>query len=210
MAVTPLELDGYRCDLEYNFDYHRYISPAHLRLLALSRGIAFPDPSSRPLRCLELGFGTGVSMVMHSAACPGDYWGTDASPDHVRTARALADAAGTDVKLFPLSFADLLEHGGLPQFDVIVANGVWSWVSAANRAVIVDILDRDGGDAAGLVGPRTVTPRNGGVDAREHAGIHLRLVAHAPVRATRGRRRAACRGRLTGTLAAGSLDRPLI
>jgi SAM-dependent methyltransferase len=140
MAEAAPELDGYRYDVEYRHDYYREISPAHLRLLAQSCGIAFPEPATRPLRYLELGYGNGVTLCVNAAASPGEYWGTDISPLHVRAADSLARAAGVPIEILNLSFADLLRQGDLPQFDVIAAHGVWSWVSAENRAVIVELL----------------------------------------------------------------------
>ena len=140
------ELDGYRIDVEYNYDYHPELSPTLLRLLMLSQSVPFP--ASRPLRYLELGYGTGASFNIHAAACPGEYWGVDANAAHTASANALANASGAGPKALHLSFADLLRRTDLPSFDVIVAHGVWSWVSAANRELIVEILKRhlvDGG-----------------------------------------------------------------
>lgn len=134
------ELDGYRYDFVFNHAYHRPLSPTWLRLLANTGSFEFP--ASRPLRYLELGYGTGVNLVVHAAAVPGEYWGTDINPAHAREARSLADAAGVDVRLLDLSFAQLADHPDLPQFDVIVAHGVWSWISPRNRDIIVEILKR--------------------------------------------------------------------
>jgi SAM-dependent methyltransferase len=105
-------------------------------------------PTSRPLRYLDLGYGTGVSLNINAAASPGEYWGTDINPLHADSARALAAAAGTGVRALDGSFAALLERSDLPRFDVVVAHGVWSWVSEENRAVIAELLRRhlaDGG-----------------------------------------------------------------
>jgi SAM-dependent methyltransferase len=141
---TPPELDGYRYDLEYNHDYHRELSPAFLRLLVRTRGAEFPD--ARPLRYLELGYGTGVPLNIHAAAAPGDYWGTDISAAHAGSARTLANASGAGIELHNLSFGDLSKRTDLAQFDIIVAHGVWSWVSPDNRALIVELLKRHLGD----------------------------------------------------------------
>lgn len=140
------EINGYRNDIAYNHDYHAELAPQALKLLTLARGWAFPD--SRPLRYLELGYGNGVSLNIHAAATPGEYWGTDVSPLHRASAEVLAQASGSGVRLLDQTFADLLSRRDLPIFDVIVAHGVWSWVSPENRALIVEILKRhlaDGG-----------------------------------------------------------------
>ena len=53
------------------------------------------------------------------------------------TAKGLAAAAGiTNVEFLQLSFADLAAQT-FPDFDVIAAQGVWSWVDAANRDLII-------------------------------------------------------------------------
>lgn len=132
--------DGYITDVEFEDDYRWVVSPTLLRCLTESLGASLP--ASRPLRYLELGCGTGLSLNIHAAACPGEYWGTDINPLHVESARALARAAATRVQVLDRSFADLLECKDLPQFDVIVAHGVWSWVSEKNRSVIVELLRR--------------------------------------------------------------------
>lgn len=144
--AAPAEIDGYRYDIAFGHAYHREISPASLRLLALARGCSFP--ASRPLRYLELGYGNGVSLNIHAAANPGEFWGTDINPLHVASASALADAAASGVRLLDLSFADFLKRRDLPRFDVIAAHSVWSWVSPTNRDLIVEIAKRhlvDGG-----------------------------------------------------------------
>ena len=143
--MTPAqEIDGYRNDVAYNHDYHRELAPEALKLLTLARGWAFP--SARPLRYLELGYGNGVSLNIHAAATPGEFWGTDIGPQHVETARALASASGSGLRLLDQPFADLLKRTDLPRFDIIVAHGVWSWVSRANRELILDILRTHLGD----------------------------------------------------------------
>jgi len=139
------EVDGYVTDVQYVFDYYKEIAPSWLRLLVQSRGLAFP---SGPLRYLELGYGTGVSLNLHAAANPGEFWGSDVNRDHAATANALAANAATGAKALGLAFADLLGRADLPQFNVVAALGVWSWVSDASRRQVVEILRRhlvDGG-----------------------------------------------------------------
>lgn len=134
------QVDGYVTDVAFENGYRRELSPALLYRLTESLGASLPI--ARPLRYLELGYGTGVSLNIHAAACRGEYWGTDINPLHVESAHALARAAATNVQVLDQPFADLLERKDLPQFDVIVAHGVWSYVSQENRAVIVELLRR--------------------------------------------------------------------
>ena len=140
------EIDGYVTEVPYNFAYYPEISPAFLRLAANSR--ALPFPSSGRLRYLELGYGGGISLNVHAAASPGAYWGTDVNPVHVAGAERLAECAHSGLNVLGVTFEELLTFPDLPQFDVIVALGVWSWVSESNRKAIVELLRKclvDGG-----------------------------------------------------------------
>lgn len=145
MAVSPdaagssrrQEVDGYVANVTFEPSYRPEQSPPLLRLIA---GGAIP--AGRKLRYLDLGFGMGTTLNVHAAACPGEYWGCDINPLHVAAAEELARCAGTGVRALQTSFAALLERGDLPTFDIVVAHGVWSWVSEANRAVIVRLLQR--------------------------------------------------------------------
>jgi SAM-dependent methyltransferase len=130
---------GYVTEIDYTHGYFRELCPTLLRYVLLQRGMA-PPPGSKP-RYLELGFGQGLSLAIHAAACPGAYWGTDFNPAHAAAARQLAHAAGIDAHIFDLSFERLAAED-LPEFDIIALHGVWSWISAHNRAVIVDLVHR--------------------------------------------------------------------
>lgn len=134
------EFEGYVTATPYTHVYYPESAPSYLQLATFNRSIPFP--SSRPLRYLELGYGNGVSLNIHAAASPGEYWGADINPAHVAAANSLAAASGSGVKALASSFEELLARPDLPQFDVIVALGVWSWVSDANRKAIVELLRR--------------------------------------------------------------------
>ena len=132
-----VEIDGYVANVALEPSYRPEQSPPLLRLLA---GGAIP--AGRKLRYLDLGFGLGTTLNVHAAACPGEYWGCDINPLHVAAAEDLSRCAGTGIRAVQSSFADLLERSDLPVFDIVVAHGVWSWVSEANRDVIVRLLQR--------------------------------------------------------------------
>jgi SAM-dependent methyltransferase len=55
-------------------------------------------------------------------------------------ARKLAEASGADVQISDDSFEEFAARSDLPQFDIIALHGVWSWVSAANRAMVKQII----------------------------------------------------------------------
>lgn len=134
------EFDGYVTATPYTHVYYPESSPANLLLATFNRSVPFP--SSRPLRYLELGYGNGISLNIHAAASPGSYWGVDINLAHAATANSLAAASGSGLRALTASFEELLERPDLPQFDIIVALGVWSWVSDANRKTIVELLHR--------------------------------------------------------------------
>jgi hypothetical protein len=133
-------------ELPYTFRYFRELSPSFLSVALLNQGIVFE--TGRPLRYLELGFGQGVSLTVHAAACDGEFWGNDFSPEHVAHAQGLASASGADSHLLVDSFVELAARDDLPEFDIIVLHGVWSWVSEQDRSAIIDLARRklaDGG-----------------------------------------------------------------
>ena len=131
---------GYVTELEYTHGYHRELCPGILRLACLSSGVA--PPVGRPTRYLELGCGQGLSLNIHAAAVPGEFWGTDFNPTHVAQARALADASGSSARLLDDSFVEFVSRPDLPEFDVIALHGIWSWISDENSRVIVDLIRR--------------------------------------------------------------------
>ena len=54
----------------------------------------------------------------------------------------MAEASGAPVHLLDLSFEELAERDNLPQFQVIVAHGIWSWISEASRAAILRFVGK--------------------------------------------------------------------
>lgn len=131
---------GYVTEIGYTHGYYRDLSPNLISLAALNQSVR-PLPA-RPLRYLELGFGQGVSLNIHAAACPGEYWGTDFNPVHAANARELAEASGSGARIFDLSFEELAARDDLPEFDVITMHGIWSWVNELNRAILIDLIRR--------------------------------------------------------------------
>lgn len=125
--------------LDYQITYFAELNPARLPLVLAHQGL---QANTRVLHACELGYGTGLSTVIHAAASNVQWWGTDYNPAHTQWANALADQAGVPVQLFDQSFLDFCQREDLPDFDFIALHGVWSWVSDANRAVIIDFLQR--------------------------------------------------------------------
>ena len=78
----------YVSNVDYTQCYYPELAPAALSLALLNRSVK----ACRPLRYLELGFGQGLSLNIHAAACPGEFWGTDFNPGQAANAKEMAEA----------------------------------------------------------------------------------------------------------------------
>lgn len=129
---------GYVADIGYTYGYYPELNPLRARLALLHRGILPPQVS----HACELGFGQGVSVNLHAAAGTVEWHGTDFNPAQAGFARSLSEASGVNAVLADDAFADFAARSDLPDFDFICLHGIWSWVSDANRATIVDFIRR--------------------------------------------------------------------
>lgn len=133
--------DGYFTGSHYTYGYFDYLSPVQQRFALLLNGLDCPL-ADEPQHC-ELGFGQGVTINVHSACNPGAYTGTDFTADQAVFAANLARRAGNaSLTIFDDSFAEFHARNDLPAFDSISLHGIWSWVSEANRQVLMDICRR--------------------------------------------------------------------
>lgn len=130
--------DGYVTEIDYTRGYYRELSPVHQSFALASKGLR--GPSAQDFKYLELGFGQGLSLNIHAAACRGEFWGTDFNPAQAASAQELASACGNGARLFDQSFAELAERRDLPEFDMIGLHGIYSWISPENRAAIVEVI----------------------------------------------------------------------
>ena len=130
--------EGYVSEIDYTPGYYREISPSALHLSTLAAGLK--TRLGRPVRYLELGFGQGLSLNVHAAACEDEFWGVDFNPTHAAYARELAAMSGAKVTILEKSFAEVAAQDDLPDFDVIVLHGIWTWVSLENRQAIETII----------------------------------------------------------------------
>ena len=137
--------DGYIHDVTYTTGYYREISPGWIATAAQLLGHRAPD-LSRPFRWAELGCGNGLSACVFAAANPhGEFHGFDFNPAHVEHATRLAARAGlSNVHFHEMSFDELAEApaGRIPTFDMIVAHGIWTWVSAPVRRQMAAAIRR--------------------------------------------------------------------
>ncbi|HEV2336574.1 MAG TPA: class I SAM-dependent methyltransferase [Stellaceae bacterium] len=130
--------DGYVAEIGYTFGYHGELNPVRIAMPFLNAALVPP----RIATACELGFGQGVSVNIHAAASSVSWYGTDFNPAHAAFAQSLAQAAGSGAQLFDQSFAEFCLRADLPDFDYIALHGIWSWVSAENRRVIIDFIRR--------------------------------------------------------------------
>ena len=129
---------GYVADIGYTYGYYTELNPLRARLALLHAGFACPTFEN----ACELGFGQGLSVNLHAAASGVHWAGTDFNPAQAAFAQELASASGSGARLFDQSFEELAARTDLPEFDYIGLHGIWSWISDANRAVIVDLVRR--------------------------------------------------------------------
>jgi len=129
---------GYVADIGYTFGYYAELNPLRLRMAFLGAGLQPPECG---VAC-ELGFGQGVSANMHAAASVTRWYGTDFNPSQAAHAQELAAVSGSGAQLFDEGFDVFCQRDDLPEFDYIGLHGIWSWISDANRAVIVDFIRR--------------------------------------------------------------------
>lgn len=124
---------------EYIVNYTPEYNPNRLPLLAAMSGWGIP---ARIENACELGFGFGFTPLLYSAAGTATWWGNDFNPAQVYFARKLAAEAGLTVHFSDESFCDFCNRTDLPQFDLIVLHGVWSWISDENRSIIIDFIKK--------------------------------------------------------------------
>jgi SAM-dependent methyltransferase len=134
---------GYVADIGYTAGFYRETAPGHLAFAALCLGRS-PGRALQPRKVLELGFGQGFGLALLAAANPEiEFEGYDFNPEHVANARKLIDAAGiTNVRVEEISFEDAAARGGANDIDLVLAHGIFTWVSRRTQDAIVDILRR--------------------------------------------------------------------
>lgn len=128
---------GYVADIGYTHGYYTELNPLRARLALLQSGIAPPPKSGT---ACELGFGQGLSVNIHAAATDCSWWATDFNPSQAGFAQSLADTSGAHANLSDQAFEEFCNRDDLPMFDFIGLHGIWSWISDANRSVLVKFI----------------------------------------------------------------------
>lgn len=130
--------EGYVSEIGYTHGYYAELNPLRMKLAFINAGLAFPEVGT----ACELGFGQGVSANIHAAASVTQWSGTDFNPAQASFAQELARHSGVTAQWFDQAFDEFTRRVDLPDFDFICLHGIWSWISDANRTVIVDFINR--------------------------------------------------------------------
>jgi Predicted methyltransferase regulatory domain/Methyltransferase domain len=135
--------DGYQTAVTFTNQFCRETTPAWLALTSLLLGHRPPDLNRR-FRYADLGCGNGLNAIVIAATYPhADVWGFDFNPAHIEAATVLANRAGLlNVRFVEISFADLAASpdAAMPGFEFIVAHGLMSCISPANRRHMIEII----------------------------------------------------------------------
>ncbi len=135
--------EGYVSDIDYTFGFYRELSPSWIDFATLLRGIKHTYNSDRFTYC-ELACGQGLTSNLLAACYPmGEFYANDYNPQHIVTARSLAEGAGlTNIRFYEDSFKEFVERD-LPEFDFICLHGIYSWISKENRQAIVNFIRKN-------------------------------------------------------------------
>jgi hypothetical protein len=134
----------YITDIPYPHYFQRETAPVWLGFVATALGRRSPD-LRRPFVSCELGCGQGFSSVLQAAANPrGHFVGVDFNEQHIAHAQGLAQAAGVrNVEFVQDTFQGFLDRcPEEPQYDFIILHGVYSWISAKDRQVLRQFVER--------------------------------------------------------------------
>lgn len=136
---------GYDVSVGYSYGFYREMAPDWLDLCAAVDGAGGSrDRRSGRFRYLELGSGQGIGLCLLAAANPdAEFLGVDFMSDHIAHSDKIARAAGLgNVRFVEADFLDLAcewpEDFGT--FDYVTMHGIYTWVSEAIRAAVVDSL----------------------------------------------------------------------
>lgn len=111
----------------------------HIEFVFCLAGIAVPKIHT----ACELAYGKGLALNINASANPSIEWyGTDFNAGHYRSAMALSQASGNSIRLFDRPFSEFCSMTDLPEFDLVVNSGTWSWISDDDRRVLLDFLKR--------------------------------------------------------------------
>jgi SAM-dependent methyltransferase len=132
----------YVTDVPYIAGFTAELAPEWLDLVATISGFAAPNRDDGFAWC-ELGCGPGIAPIIFAATHPeGVFHGIDAMPDHIARGQAVAERAGIGNLTFHALDFEKARGLGLPQFDYIVAHGVYAWIDEAAAASLRRFIAR--------------------------------------------------------------------
>ncbi|MEO3473474.1 class I SAM-dependent methyltransferase [Roseomonas sp. CAU 1739] len=132
-------------DIRYVTAFQSEASPARLHFDLALAGVHWEPADRDRMTVLDIGCGRGVTARLLAAANPGwDVIGLDLQPVHIVEAQEGAAAAGIDnIRFLEMDVAELEAADfatGLPEIDIVICWGVWTWVPDAVRDGIVRLL----------------------------------------------------------------------
>jgi SAM-dependent methyltransferase len=136
------DINGYAADIPYLRDFKPMLAPAWLDHVALVAGVEPPVRQDGFTWC-DLGCGQGVTAAILAATHPaGVFHGIDAMRVHIDHAcRLAARAAIPNVGFHAIDFAAAIDLE-LPQFDYIIAHGVYTWIDLESQRALRRFIDR--------------------------------------------------------------------
>jgi SAM-dependent methyltransferase len=146
MTDTQDWTGGYPTTEPYPSFWHGFQSPAHLAVVCALVDVVWEAGPETPLSIADLGCGTAYTATALAASNP--HWrvlGLDYNPAHVAEARSLGAAAGLgtlDVREADLSALSDAELDALPEFDIVQAHGLWSWIADPVRDGVLRLIRR--------------------------------------------------------------------
>jgi SAM-dependent methyltransferase len=138
---------GYHSSTSYTSAFYRELSPSWLDYAALLKGHLPPrDSEGEPFTFLDLGCGTGFSLVMLAALYPeGRFYGVDFHPDHVAHALDLVRRAGLkNVAIIEADFLELAGSDGSVPWPAggchyVAAHGIATWVTEPVQSALLSV-----------------------------------------------------------------------
>jgi SAM-dependent methyltransferase len=132
-------------DIRYVAAFDPAVSPARLHLAMTLAGAAWTPRDRDRLSVLDIGCGRGLTPILLAAANPGwEVTGLDLQPAHVAEAAVIAADAGLDNARFIeadlAGFDEARAARLLPEADIVLCHGVWTWVPDVVREGILAVL----------------------------------------------------------------------
>ena len=135
--------EGYVSDISYTAGFYQAQSPENLNYCCLLNNYE-PLDLKKGFNYCDLGCGHGFTVNMLSAIHPeGNFYGIDFNPEHIRNARNLALRAGlNNAHFWEQSFQEIVDrqNAKLPNMDVVILHGIYSWVNRKNQEAIIEFL----------------------------------------------------------------------